>query len=200
MTEKKSYIQDMLSFAELMTKLQQVIRVVDVAGRAERENDVEHSYHLAMMAWFVNEKHKLGLNTDLLLRFALAHDLAEAYAGDVNAFDEVRRVGKEEREAQALKDIAHDVPHMASILDAVHTYEKKGTEEARFIYALDKLMPLIAIYLEGGKTWRVEHLTFAQLYENKLDKMRVSPTVSAIFTELMAVIQSHPEFFEEKQS
>jgi hypothetical protein len=46
----------------------------------------------------------------------------------------------------------------------------------------------------------VEHLTFAQLYENKLDKMRVSPTVSAIFTELMAVIQSHPEFFEEKQS
>src|SRR3954468_164219 len=98
-------LEDMMQFSQLMLRLQDVVRAIHVPGRDIKENDVEHSYHLAMMGWYLNVSGKLGYDTDSLVKYALIHDLAEAYAGDVSALDIQGRIGKAEREAEALERI-----------------------------------------------------------------------------------------------
>src|SRR5664279_4569498 len=98
-------LDDMMQFSQLMLRLQDVVRAIHVPGRDVKENDVEHSYHLAMMGWYLNVSGELGYDTDSIVRYALIHDLAEAYAGDVSALDPIGRIGKPEREAAALERI-----------------------------------------------------------------------------------------------
>lgn len=196
MTSTQPSIQDILRFSRLLFALQNIIRVVDVPGRDARENDVEHSYHLAMVAWYMNTAGHLGYDTDRLIRYALVHDIAEAYAGDVYAFDEVGRAGKAEREHAALEQMRRDIPHFEPFYDTVLEYERKDNDESRMIYALDKIMPILAIYLEGGKTWRKEQLTWQMLYDNKVDKVVLSPPVQAAFEQLFDAIKSEPWLFD----
>ena len=189
-------INDMIQFSRLILQFQDIIRVVDLPRGTNRENDVEHSYHLAMMAWYLNSVGGLGYDVDKVIRYALVHDLAEAYAGDVHAFDVEARRGKVQREAAAMSRIEHEFPFGRDITDAVHEYELQITAEAHFVYALDKLMPILMIYLEGGQTWRSEGLRLQQIHDNKLDKVALSEPVSDLYLQLKALLDDQPQLFK----
>ncbi len=188
-------IQDMIRFSQLMLRLQDVLRNIDLPRGVLRENDVEHSYHLAMMAWYLNSAHNLGYDTDRLLRYALVHDLAEAYAGDVDALDIEGRRGKEEREAAALDRISHDLPQTAELIDTIKTYDARIDAEAKFIYALDKLMPILMIYIDHGTTWHRQGLTMEELHANKVDKVAVSEPINVLYGQLKELLDQQPHLF-----
>jgi putative hydrolase of HD superfamily len=192
------HIDDMIRFSRLILQFQDVIRVVDLPRGTGRENDVEHSYHLAMMAWYLNSAGGFGYNVDKVIRYALVHDLAEAYAGDVHAFDAAARQGKVQREAEAMSRIKQEFPLGKDITDAVHDYELRIDDEARFVYALDKLMPILMIYLEGGKTWRADGLSLSQIHDNKQDKVAQSEPVNDLYLQLKALLDDQPHLFEFK--
>jgi len=191
-------IKDMIQFSRLILRFQDTIRVVDLPRGTSRENDVEHSYHLAMMAWYLNSAGGLGYDVDKVIRYALVHDLAETYAGDVHAFDAEARRGKVQREAEAMSRIEREFPLGAEITDAVHDYEGRVDDEARFVYALDKLMPILMIYLEGGKTWRDDGLSLSQIHDNKQDKVALSEPVSDLYLQLKSLLDDQPDLFEVK--
>ncbi|HVQ44564.1 MAG TPA: HD domain-containing protein [Candidatus Saccharimonadia bacterium] len=188
-------LDDMIQFSQLMLRLQAVVRAIHVPGRDIKENDVEHSYHLAMMGWYLNISGRLGYNTDSLVRYALIHDLAEAYAGDVSALDAAGRVGKREREAAALERIDAEFPLAEEIIAAVHRYETLADDEARFIYALDKLMPMVMVYLADGRTWREEHQGFSVMHECQAPKIAVSEPVSQLYEQLRLMLVHRPQLF-----
>jgi putative hydrolase of HD superfamily len=77
----KLELDPILQFEELLHKFALVERVAHIKGRTTRENDVEHSYIITMLAWFVIDTFKLSLDTNKVLRYALVHDLVEVYAG-----------------------------------------------------------------------------------------------------------------------
>ena len=189
-------LDDMIQFSRLILRFQDVIRVVDLPRGEARENDVEHSYHLAMMAWYLNSSGELGLDVDKVIRYALVHDLPEAYAGDVNAFDAEGRRGKEQREADAMARIEREFPFGKDITQAVYDYEARSDEESRYVYALDKLMPMLMIYLEGGQTWRADGLDLQQIHENKLDKVALSEPINDLYLQLKAILDDQPQLFE----
>jgi putative hydrolase of HD superfamily len=188
-------LEDMMQFSQLMLRLQDVVRAIHVPGRDIKENDVEHSYHLAMMGWYLNISGKLGYDTDSLVKYALIHDLAEAYAGDVSALDAAARVGKPEREAAALKRINHEFPLAQEILSAVHNYEILADDEAKFIYALDKLMPMVMVYLADGRTWREEHQGFNLMHQCQAPKIALSEPVNQLYTQLQTLLLRRPQLF-----
>ncbi len=188
-------LQDMMQFAQLLLRLQEVIRAIHIPGRDAKENDVEHSYHLAMMGWYINTKADLGYNTDRLIRYALIHDLAEAYAGDVSALDLAARVGKQEREARALDRIENEFPAATSIIDSVKSYEGLADDEAKFVYALDKLMPMVMIYLDNGRTWRQDGQEFRHMHHCQAPKIAMSRPVNQLYRQLRHLLLRQPQLF-----
>ncbi len=188
-------IDQVFDFTRLLLRFQAVIRQVNVPDRVGKENDVEHSYHLAMMAWYLNATGKLGLASERLMMYALVHDMAEAYAGDVHVLDHAARVGKAEREEAALIRIAAEIPEFPELVAAVGEYELQDDDESRFIYALDKLMPMIMIYLEGGSTWHELDFSMQELLDNKNITTAAVPLVHNLSNQLEALIRSNTGLF-----
>lgn len=77
----KPDIRRLLEFQKLLVQFQHISRVTHIPGSWEAENDTEHSYNLAMTAWFL-APHFPQLDCDKLIRYALVHDLVEVHAGD----------------------------------------------------------------------------------------------------------------------
>ena len=134
------------------------------------ETSNEHSYQVAMVAWFLIEQDKLKLNKELCLMYALAHDLVEIYAEDTFIFDKKKKVSKHEREKEALVKIKKRFSNFKNLIKIIQNYEKKKDEESKFIYILDKLLPPIQIYLEGGKMWHKKKVPLLKQleYKNKI--------------------------------
>lgn len=193
-------LKKLFSYLDLMHRFQSVDRQVYRRGEDRLENDVEHSYQLAMTAWYINDAEKLGFNSDLLLRYALVHDLVEVYAGDTYAYttDTDERASKQAREAAAAEQIEREFPEFPDLHETVHQYEKRDTPEARFIYALDKLLPTVNIYLDGGRFWHREGVTLQMIRDYKTSKIAESPEVVPLFEELVSLLEAQPALFPRK--
>jgi putative hydrolase of HD superfamily len=76
-------------------------------GKYIQENDTEHSYNLAMTAWYL-AAYFPELDKNKLIRYALVHDLVEIHAGDTFAFGDAKHIAsKSEREAAALNQLGN---------------------------------------------------------------------------------------------
>lgn len=189
-------LKKLLSFAKLLGELQAVERVIRVRGADRWENDVEHSYSLAMLAWYILDTEALPLDRDKVFRYALAHDLVEVYAGDTYLYSEdlALHASKPERERLAAERLAVEFPEVPELHAAIRGYVTKEDAESRFVYALDKIEPILKIYLDGGETWQKKGVTLEMLYESKKDKVALSPEIQPYFGELMALLRK-----EEKE-
>ena len=185
-------IADLLKFIELTHRFQQIRRKALATGEDREENDSEHSFQLAMVAWYIIEKDGLPLNKDLVLKYALVHDFVEIYAGDTFAHeaDPTVLASKHERERLAAERLRVELPDFPELHTLIASYEARSDEESKFVYALDKVLPPANIYLDGGKSWRVYGVDLNMIREHKKDKVAVSPPVAAYWQELLALIEA----------
>lgn len=194
-------IEKLLGFAKMLNELQAVERVIRVKNADRWENDMEHSYHLAMLAWYIIDSQQLALDREKVLRYALAHDLVEVYAGDTYLFSKDKELldSKPERERLAAERLAKEFPEVPEMHDAIFRYVRKDDPESRFVYALDKIEPIIKLYLDGGRTWKEMHVTLDMAYESKKDKVALSPEIKAYFDEMMVLLRKEERtLFPEK--
>lgn len=189
-------IDRLLSFAKILGELQAVERVIRVRGSDRWENDVEHSYSLAMLAWYILDTEKFPLDRDKVFRYALAHDLVEVYAGDTYLYTEDKALlaSKPERERLAAERLRVEFPEVPEMHAAISGYVNKDDAESRFVYALDKIEPVLKIYLDGGETWQKKGITLEMLYSSKKDKVALAPEIQPYFDELMVLLRK-----EEKE-
>ena len=166
-------------------------RVAHVPQKDRRENDVEHSYTLAMLAWYLADSLKLSLNKDKILRYALAHDLVEVYAGDTYAFtdDESERNSKQKREDEARLRIKKEFSELGDLHDTIERYETRDEEESRFVYAVDKLIPMITNYIQDGRTWKEMNLPFDRAVSQKRERIGAEPYVRELLEQLIVLIE-----------
>jgi putative hydrolase of HD superfamily len=163
-----------------------------------RENDTEHSYNLAMSAWFLCEFFP-NLDQNVVIKLALVHDLVEVHAGDTYIYAPADVIAtKEAREAAALQQLRaewHDFPDMIRCIEA---YEQRSTPEAKFVYALDKVMPMMLIYTNEGKTWHEEGITVDQLHSSKQSKVALSPEIEPYYNQIREILLNSPDLIRPR--
>ena len=194
-------INEILKFIKLTHEFQKVERKIFVTGQNRMENDFEHSYQLAMLAWYIVDSKKLNhLNKDLIIKYALLHDFVEVYAGDTYIYskDEKELNSKETREKEAQKRLQEEFSEFSDMNDLIEQYEARNDKESRFVYALDKVIPVLNIYLDKGRTWKEFDVSIDMIVKAKTDKVDVSEEVRSYFEELVQILKSDESLLFKK--
>lgn len=194
-------LETLIPLIDLTHRFQQTKRSIYATGEERMENDAEHSYQLALVAWYLNEKHTLNFDTVLLLQYALVHDLVESYVGDTPNFgtlaQEMQKT-KHEREEQALLQMKKEFGSFQTMTMLIDRYEKREDKEAVFIYTLDKLLGPINIYMDNGRSWHKNGVTFEMLIENKEKRIMNDPLIYEYFMELVVLLKKDKEMLFPK--
>lgn len=194
--KKQPDVQRLIELQSLLLRFRSIERHSHIPDDLEkRENDVEHSYSLAMCAWFL-ASYFPNLDTNKVIKMALAHDLIEVHAGDTFVYgDKTALENKKEREDHAFRLLQKEWPDFDEALAAMADYEQRQSAEAKFVYALDKLLPPILNYLSEGYVWKKHGITFTKFLNEKTEKIVVSPEISDYYEQLVELLKDLPHFF-----
>jgi len=196
----KPDITRLIELQQLLQQLAQTERMCERRhhGSFVHENDTEHSYNLAMTAWFL-AGHFPHLDRDRLIRLALVHDLLEVHAGDTPVYaDEALLASKHEREVAAVEKLRREWQDFPELLEHIDSYESRESEEAKFVYALDKIMPIMLIYINDGRTWQQEGVTLDRLDGVKQGKVNLHPAVKVYYDQLYALLEDAPHLISPR--
>ena len=152
-------LEQQIRFILEIDKVKQIFRRSYLLDVSRKENDAEHSWHLAMMAMLLYEyAGQPELELPRVMKMVLVHDLVEIDAGDVFIYDEQGAVHKAEIERTAADRIFAILPpdQAAEIRGLWDEFEERVTPESRFARAIDRLEPLLLNYYTQGKSW-LEH-------------------------------------------
>ncbi len=199
MTSPRPDIARLVEFQKLLAQFSQIDRRLHRRhGKAMRqENDSEHSYNLAMTAFLLSE-HFPNLNQAMLLKYALVHDLVELHAGDTYAYaPEAVIATKLEREANAAQQLKREWPDFPELHKLIHDYEVHADPEAKFIYALDKIMPVMQIFIHEGYTWKKQDINLKMLQDKKDSQIALSPEIQSYWRQLVDVLAASPYIANE---
>jgi putative hydrolase of HD superfamily len=155
-----------LAFLREADKLKSILRQTRVTFDPERrENDAEHSWHLALMAVVLADYGPPGLDLLSVLRMVLVHDLVEIDAGDTFLYDDAHAASKTERETAAADRLFGmlDEPMRGELRGAWEEFEAGTTPAARFARALDRLQPMLQNLYTDGASWRAHGITAPQV-------------------------------------
>ena len=136
----------------LATENRTLVKHID--GRPE--NVAEHSHMLARIGLVVAPELYPHLNVGLVVSYATVHDDVEAYILDTptHEFSEELHRDKEALEEKGLRQLLTEYEHIPGYTHLVNTYAEQVVPEARFVRVLDKLMPTIVHFNQGGETLR----------------------------------------------
>lgn len=181
-------LQSQLAFHMEIDKLKRVIRRNSLIDGSRRENDAEHSWHLAMMAMTLAEHAPPGTDMSKVVAMLLVHDLVEIDAGDTFIYDPVAVEAQAALERAAADRIFGLLPddQGARLRTLWHEFEERRTPEARFARALDRLAPIIANHHNEGGTWPLYKVTATQVMEKVRLIEEGSPTLGEYAAELVA--------------
>ena len=145
-----------IEFIVEIDKLKHVFRQTILIDKSRRENDAEHSWHLAVMAILLKEYAIAEVDLEKVLKMVLIHDLVEIDAGDTFCYDEKANENKLDREVLAADRLFFILPQdqAKEIRELWDEFEACETPNAQFAAALDRLQPLIHNYNTDGHTWK----------------------------------------------
>jgi len=193
-------MQRIAELQQLIADFAKVKRVLELANNGQLENDVEHSYGLALTCWFLAPKIAPKLDLGKILLYALAHDVVELHSGDTYVFDKAGVETKAEREKAAIEQIKQDWPDFPELVGAVIGYAEKHDAEAKFVYTVDKMLPPVLINLgEKERFWRKNKVTREMHEHEKSKKMQHSPEALPYLDALNEWL-SNPDYFYKPEA
>ncbi len=171
-----SRFEQQMRFLVEIDQMKNVLRQTLLADGSRRESDAEHSWHLAMYAMLLSEYAPEPVDISRVVRMVLVHDLIEIYAGDTFCYDKEGNRDKAAREEAAADRLYALLPaDQAGEYRALwEEFDRMDTPDSRFAAALDRIQPIINNYLTKGHTWKLGHVTSAQVYE------RMAPVKSGL--------------------
>lgn len=150
-----------LTFIAEGDKLKTILRASLLAAAERRENDAEHSWHLALMVLLLAEYADEPVDVGHAVSLVMVHDLVEIYAGDTPVFDTAALADQQEREEAAADRLFGLLPgdQAGALRSLWQEFEAARTPEARFCQAVDRLQPMLLNWLTEGGTWTAPDVT-----------------------------------------
>lgn len=151
-------LEKQLNFLREIDKEKQIFRQTYLSDAERKENDAEHAWHMAIMAFLLGEYANEDVDLLHVIRMILIHDVVEIDAGDTYAYDETAKQTQRAREEKAAARIFGLLPkeQAQELLDLWEEFEAGATKEAQFARALDNFQPMLLNDASGGKSW-AEH-------------------------------------------
>ena len=162
-------LERQLAFALALDGEKNVLRQTHLSGGGRRENDAEHAWHMAVMAWLLREYADEPVDLGRVMLLCLIHDVVEIEAGDTYAYDEAGRRTQRAREEAAKEKLFSILPEdqYRELSDLFEEFEAGQTPEARFARAMDNFQPLLLNDSNDGGDWKEHGVTAEQVYERQ---------------------------------
>ena len=151
-------LKKQMDFILEMDKMKSIMRQTYLANGERKENDAEHSWHLALMCGILAEYSNEPIDVLKTMKMVLLHDAIEIDAGDTYAYDAAGNQTKKEREQKAADRIFGLLPKNRGtfLMELWKEFEAGETPEAKFARTMDNLQPLFLNACTEGKAW-MEH-------------------------------------------
>ena len=159
-------LQKQLDFILEIDKEKNILRQTHLTGHGRRENDAEHAWHMAIMAFLLREYANEPVDLARVMMMCLIHDVVEIDAGDTYAYDTEGLKTQKARENAAKERIYSLLPEDQKMLltGLFDEFEENATPEARFAHAMDNFQPLLLNDSNDGADWREHKVHKEQVY------------------------------------
>src|SRR5690554_2332895 len=168
-----------VNFIKEIDKLKYIQRKTKLFNSDRRENDAEHSWHLAMMTIVLAEHSDKPIDVLKVLKMVLIHDIVEIDAGDTFIYDTTKNHTNTAEELDAAKRIFGLLPaEQAQEFIAIwEEFEAGITDEAKFAKSMDRFEPLLQNASNKGGTWTEFDVPYQKVYDKKKDIKAGSATI-----------------------
>ena len=185
-------IEKQIAFALEIDKVKNIFRQTHLSHGGRNENDAEHSWHMAIMAYLFREYANEPIDIAKVMLMCLIHDIVEIDAGDTYAYDPEGLKTQKAREDAAKERIFSILPdeqkaELTALFDEFEAYE---TAEAKFARAMDNFQPLLLNNSNDGGDWRAHGVTTEQVYGRQA---KTKLGAEKLFEVTEQIIQKHIE-------
>lgn len=180
-------IKKQLDFALEIDKEKNVFRQTSLSGRGRKENDAEHSWHMAVMAYLLKEYSNEKIDISKVMIMCLIHDIVEIYAGDTYAYDAESLKTQNQRESAAKERIFSILPEeqKKEFIALFDEFEDYKTPEAKFAHVMDNLQPLMLNNSNDGIDWKEHGVSSEQVYNRQSKSELGSKKIFSIIDDII---------------
>ena len=163
MDEKR--LEQQIAFCREIDKEKMITRQTYLSDGMRKENDAEHSWHIALMAYLLQEYVEEPVEVSKVMLMVLIHDLVEIYAGDTYAYDEEGKKTQKRRELVAADRLFQMLPEDQGkkFREIWEEFEAENTPESRFARTMDNLQPMMLNAATDGKSWADRGIRLSQI-------------------------------------
>lgn len=181
-------LKKQMDFLLEVDKLKLINRQTYLSNGERKENDAEHSWHLALMAVLLQEYSNEHIDITKVITMVLIHDLVEIDAGDTYAYDAAGNQSKREREVRAADRIFRILPEdqAEQFRELWEEFEAYETPEAKFAHVCDNMQPFMLNHATGGRSWREHGVKKSQVLNRNRYLEDGSRTMKQYFDEIIA--------------
>ena len=183
-------LEKQLQFIVEIDKVKNIFRQTYLSDGKRKENDAEHSWHIALMAILLQEYAKEEVDVMRVIPMLLIHDLVEIDAGDTYAYDAVAKETQHEREQAAAKRIFGMLPEEQGqyFYELWEEFEVYESADAKYAHMLDNLQPLLLNDASEGRSWVEHEVHKSQIYKRNEKVPEIS---EVIWNEMKKIIDKH---------
>ena len=189
---QKERFEQQKQFILEIDREKEIFRQTHITCADRAENDAEHAWHMAIMAWLLSEYANEKIDLLKTIMMILTHDLVEVYAGDTYAYDEKAAQTVHEREKAAADRLYGILPgdqgeKLRALWEEFEAYE---TPEARFAHTMDNFQPMLLNDRNKGNDWITHGVARSQV-EKRNEKTGTGS--EEIWAYMRSVIEHHVE-------
>ena len=156
-------LKQQLDFILEIDKEKNILRQTHLSGHGRRENDAEHAWHMAIMAYLLKDYANEPVDIAKVMIMCLIHDIVEIDAGDTYAYDTEGLKTQKAREDAAKERIFSLLPED----------QKK------------ELTALLLNTSKGGGDWREHQVTSEQVYGRQRKTQLGSETLYKVTDQIL---------------
>ncbi len=180
-------LRKQLDFILELDKMKNLYRQTYVLHEDRKENDAEHSWHLAILAFMLAEYSKEPVDVLHVMKMVLLHDVVEIDAGDTYCYDSEGNKSKAERKEKAAQRIFGLLPddRREEYYALWREFEDSETPDARFAALLDRIQPLLLNYTKGGVSWQEHGIQKEQVLARNSQYFDVSDELAEVILSMI---------------
>ena len=182
-------LKKQMEFALEIDKEKNIFRQTHLSNHGRNENDAEHAWHMAIMAYLLKEYSNEEIDITITMIMCLIHDVVEIDAGDTYAYDTEGKKTQKAREDAAKERLYSILPEdqKKELMGIFDEFEENKTPEAKFAHAMDNLQPLMLNNSNGGNDWKEHGVCADQVYgrqrKTRLGSEKIFEVVDQIIQE-----------------